>query len=557
MLLFSIGYDLRNGNQLAFTSKVRHIKYEVMNVTNSKELPVQNVVKIPELGDVTPQIIGSMTPSQARALRAMIRGENVFLTGEGGTGKSYVIRTFMEYCREAEINVLAAAHTGLAAQNIAGTTLTKAFGLPTSGPALGKKTRGRASDILMNTDVVIIDEISMCRIDHFELILRKINNVNQRRAETKAEIEEGLQFSLGQKTKPIQVILVGDFFQLPPIMRNDDKKTLEELQYHEDLGYGFPFQSNMWHTYSGTGFRTRRLTEVVRQDDIEFVTNLNKARIGDETCLEYFNSRAQRKPIPGAIWLFSGNEAANERNKTELDKIDEPEVKFYADIDGHVSQSEKPMEDVITLKKGARVMFTKNGNGFVNGQFGVITYLDAHRATVRLDSTDKEITVGKDRWVIEESYIKETKDEDGYIKKTFAKHEVGEFTQLPLRLAYAITIHKSQGQTYDAVNLDPHSFAVGMLYVALSRVKSISGLYLDNEIKAEDLKISVESMRFDKRPSDYTYFGRGKHGGYRKGAGRKKSKYPTKPIRVPIKYATKIKEVIEELKKEEEGKDSG
>lgn len=521
-------------------------------MTRLKDIPVENVFMVPELGDIAPHIVDNMTPSQSRALKAMIRGENVFLTGEGGTGKSYVIRTFMEYCREMELNVLAAAHTGLASQNIFGTTLTKAFGLPTSGPALAKETRGRASDVLMNTDVIIIDEVSMCRIDHFELILRKINTVNKKRREVQEEIENGLQINVGQKTKPIQVILVGDFFQLPPIMRNDDKKTLEELQYHEDLGYGFPFQSNMWHTYSGTGFITRRLTEVVRQDDIEFVTNLNKVRIGDETCLEYFNSHAQRKPIPGAIWLFAGNAAANERNKTELDKIDEPEVKFYADISGHVSQSEKPMEDVITLKKGARVMFTKNGDGYYNGQFGVITYLDVHRATVRLDSTGKEITVGKDRWVIEESYIKETKDEDGYTRKTLAKHEIGSFMQIPLRLAYAITIHKSQGQTYEAVNLDPHSFAVGMLYVALSRVKAISGLYLDNEIQAEDLKVSVEAMRFDKRPSDYYYFGRGKHGGYRKGSGRKKSKYPTKPMRVPLKYANEVKEYIKKLKDEDE-----
>lgn len=522
-----------------------------MNMTKLKELPVQNVVKIPELGDVTPQIIGSMTPSQARALKAMIRGENVFLTGEGGTGKSYVIRTFLEYCREAEINVLATAHTGLAAQNIAGTTLTKAFGLPTSGPALANKTRGRASDILMNTDVVIIDEISMCRIDHFELILRKINNVNQKRAETKAEIEEGLQLNLGQRIKPIQIILVGDFFQLPPIMRKADKKTLEELQYHEDIGYGFPFQSNMWHTYSGTGFRTRRLTEVVRQDDPEFVTNLNMARIGNESCINYFNERALREPIPGAIWLFSNNAAANARNEDELDKIDEPEIRFYADVEGHLTQSEKPMEDVIVLKKSARVMFTKNGDGYVNGQFGEITYIDPQRVTVKLDSSGKEITVGKDRWVIEESYVKETKDEDGYIKKTFAKHEIGAFMQIPLRLAYAITIHKSQGQTYEAVNLDPASFEVGMLYVALSRVKAIEGLYLDNEIQPEDLKVSVEAMRFDKRPSDYCYFGRGKHGGYRKGSGRKKSKYPTKPMRVPLKYANEVKEYIKKLKDEE------
>lgn len=492
-----------------------------------------------------------MKPSQKRAFKAMIRGENIFLTGGAGTGKSYVIRAFIRYCKQAGINVLAAAHTGLAAQNIGGVTLVKAFGLPPTGPIRRDKTRARASTIVQNADVVIIDEISMCRIDAFELIIRKLNSVNKSREKKRAEIEAGTCLNVGQPLKPVQVILVGDFFQLPPVLKDDERKVLEETQYHSKIGYAFAFQSSKWHSYGGTGFRTYKLKDVVRQSDPEFISNLNKARVGDSSCIEYFNEHARRFPIPNAIWLFSSNEKANNMNNAYLKKIDAPSFTYKAETMGYIKKTEMPVEPVITLKKGARVIFMKNGPNYANGQFGTVVFLNQSRVTVRLDATGKNVTVGKEKWDLSEYVIKETKDEDGYTRKSFDKISIGYFSQIPLRLGYAITIHKSQGQTYTAVNLDPHSFTSGMLYVALSRVKSIDGLYLDNDVTVDDLQVSIEATRFYNRPCDYCFFGRGQHGGARKGAGRKKGDYTTKTMRIPVELENQFRQLIDDWKTSE------
>ena len=501
--------------------------------------------------------LNGMTDSQQRAFKAMVRGENIFLTGEGGTGKSFVVKAFMDYCDKIGVNVIAAAHTALAAQNVHGMTLAKAFGIKVGGPVITSKTRARASVLLQEADIVIIDEISMCRIDQFNLIIRKLNDVNKKRSDLRIEIENGECFNVGQKLNPIQVVLVGDFFQLPPIIRQDERKVLEEVEYHAPIGYGFAFQSPLWHSYCGTGFRTYKLTDVVRQTDPEFIANLNKARIGDTTCVDYFNSKACDKPIPGAIWLFASNKDADRLNSSQLDSLEGAVYEYKANTFGFLKKTEMPVDPLIRLKHGARVMFTKNGPNYTNGQFGTIIYLNESRVTVRPDMPSSDgkihnITVGMEKWEINEYFVKES-NKDGYITKTFEQRNIGYFEQIPLKLAYAITIHKSQGQTYTAVNLNPHSFSAGMLYVALSRVKSIDGLYLDNNIDPSDLDVSLEAIRFYNRPSDYMYFGRGEHGGARKGAGRKKSEYPTKPMRVPIRYANEVKEYIKKLKEEEKG----
>lgn len=491
-----------------------------------------------------------MTPSQWRAFSAMLRGENIFLTGEGGTGKSFVVQAFINYCYYMRINVLAAAQTGLAAQHIGGRTLVKTFGIPVDGPVLKKKTRARAGVLLQNADIVIIDEISMCRIDAFELIIRKLDYVNASREQKRAEIASGACLNVGQKLKPIQVILVGDFFQLPPILTKSEKDVLETQQYHSDIGEGFAFQSPKWHSYCGTGFRTYQLKEVLRQKDPEFIKYLNMARVGDVSFIDYFNANARDKPNPHAIWLFSSNDKANKMNQAYLRKIQSHTFTYYAEIHGHLTENEMPTQRILMLKHGARVMFVKNGPNYTNGQFGTITYLDDTRVTVQLDN-GHDVTVGKERWDIADYVVKKHKDEDGYEKNSFEKISAGYFIQIPLRLGYAITIHKSQGQTYEYVNLDPHSFANGMLYVALSRVRGIEGLYLDNDIEESDLMVSVEATRFYACPSKYYYFGRSTHGGARRGSGRKKSSHPTKTMRVPIELENKIKQMVDDWKTDE------
>lgn len=414
----------------------------------------------------------TLTRDQKKAFDALISGKNIFLTGGAGTGKSFVLHQFIDAMEKQNKNIIVCAPTGIAAINVKGVTIHRCFQVSPE-PQVVRNIK-RVPQVVKESNIIIIDEISMCRIDLFDFVVRTI---------MKAEEQ-----SLMRK----QIIVVGDFFQLPPVTTINDRKVLTEL--YPDYNKGYAFESTNWKDLD---FEMIELNEVVRQNNPEFIHQLNKARIGDISCIRYFNQNAKHQIIKDGIILVSTNKDADRINNEKLNKIASPTKIYKAIVTGDVKNNDKPTVDELRLKVGARVMVLINDtemNYFQNGSFGEVIRLDKQSVTVCLDKNHYMMTFGYHEWVIEDYVL--TKNSDDIADHQLSKKKVGSFSQIPLKLAYAITMHKSQGQTYDQVNLIPYSFDCGQLYVALSRVKSIEGLCLVNQMRQENLICSQEVKRF-------------------------------------------------------------
>lgn len=412
------------------------------------------------------------TDEQQEAYNLMMSGQNVFLTGEAGTGKSYVIQAFIKENEKQKKKMIVCAPTGIAAIQIGGVTIHRVFQVSPEPQINTSKIQ--VPKTVKEAEIIIIDEISMCRVDLFDYVIRVIK---------KAE----------SMSQPKQLIVVGDFFQLPPVTTNHDYDILTKIypNYHK----GFAFESKYWHDCH---FQTIVLKEVIRQLDHTFIKNLNKIRIGDATAIDYFNEYASKDKIPNGIVLSARNALVNKINKQELDKIDSESTIYYSQVIGDVKASDKTTVDELELKVNARVMIIVNDIEdflYQNGSMGTIMKLNDNSVQVKLDQTSKIVNINTYEWDIENYEIIEDVI-DGISNKHLKKVVVGKFIQLPLKLAYAITIHKSQGQTYDAVNLIPYCFDCGQLYVALSRVKTIEGLALNQPIKDNYLMCDEKVKEF-------------------------------------------------------------
>lgn len=447
------------------------------------------------MGEISEQECGvQLTNDQDICLRELKSGVNALVTGSAGTGKSFVISEFIRWCGSTGKNVMVTAPTGIAALNIGGTTLHRAFRVPLEVlnldyptlsaifngcdevvRSLPKNRNGdeREESALLHTDVIIIDEISMCRIDLFDYIAVRVLALNYYRQR------------VGKQA--VQVVLVGDFLQLPPVIIPKDKEVLYHI-YGGDCGRGYAFQSRF---YGEFGFKCLNLREVVRQKDAEFSRKLRDARVGFTASLQYFTEKQSQSVIKDGITLTGKNKTAFEHNSRELAKIKGKEVVYTARETGTVKNSDKANTDLVSLKVGARVMSLVNGENYSNGSLGTVVGIK--------DNTNRTVVVEFDNGTsanIEpydwEVYSYEYDKEE----KSFKKVVIGTFTQIPLKLGYAITIHKSQGQTYDSVNIDPVCWEYGQLYTALSRCKSVDKMHFLSPLKNYYLKAAPEVVKY-------------------------------------------------------------
>ena len=397
-----------------------------------------------------------------------------FLTGRAGTGKTTFLHNVQKLVGKQFITL---APTGVAAILAGGDTIHSFFGLPmevcTSGTC-GKMNEARILTLL-HADTIIIDEVSMVRCDVMDAI-----DYTMRKA-----LRNNMPF--GGK----QMIFVGDMFQLPPVVKQGPEKDLLKDLYHTD---DFFF-------YKSDAIKRLRLVKiefqkVYRQEDAKFLSTLNRIRNGIclQEDLDQLNSRMQECNDKYVITLSSVNAEADKLNKEELDKLDTPAFTYEALIEKEFNEKKYPVKKSLTLKVGAQVMMCRNDSAkrWANGSIGIITHLENDKIEVEFENGQKH-QISRTTW--ENCNYKYNKKE----MKT-EKEVTGTFTQYPIRLAWAITIHKSQGLTFSKMklNLNRGIFQVGQLYVALSRVKSLEGLFLSSAIKPTHIKPSGEIMEFAK-----------------------------------------------------------
>lgn len=385
---------------------------------------------------------------QDEFIKSILSGDNIFLTGKAGTGKSHITKYAIDLLQKQNKNVMALAPTGIAANNIGGATIHSSFSLPPFGVLTFKEcnfVKDTKRQVLNSIDVLFIDEVSMLRPD----------------------ILDGINWTLiknGCKSlKEIQVILIGDKKQLG-IVADDNMVSVMLRNYG-----GIEFEKA--EVYPDLNFVNIELDEVLRQSDEDFIFALNSIRDGNKN--EYF--RKFVSDSPKGIILAPHNDTVNKYNLEGLNSVDAKNHTFIAHIDGNLKAADFNLDPKINVKNGCKIMYLANSknNPLVNGTIGTFIVKD--------EGTDNQrffIEVDSEKYALEQ--IKFTKKEYVFNNKTKSLElkEIGSITQIPIKLAYALTIHKSQGMTFDEVTVDltRPCFAKGQMYVALSRVKTPNGL---------------------------------------------------------------------------------
>ena len=414
----------------------------------------------------------TITPEFQTAYKTVEEGENLLILGSAGTGKS----TFLKWLRKKlgyEKSYVVLAPTGMAALQVGGQTIHSFFGFKSQ--LLSDKNawrKPRSKGIFENLDLIIIDEISMVRADVFEAMDRFLRQYGPNKKEPFGGI---------------QILAMGDLFQLPPIVRGEEKNYFREI-----FGTPFFFGSQAWKNGQ---FSVVEFTQIFRQSDAPFIDLLTRVRHGERNTalLQTLNQNVKEEAIEGAVILAARNQTVENINETELARLKTGLHTYEARTTGKSDPAAFTSPQQLQLKTGARVMFTRNDpNGkWVNGTLGEVISCNKTDVTVRTDN-GKEYAVAPVKWEL-------TTYEFDEEKKAAVSTVAGTFSQLPLTLAWALTIHKSQGQTLDqcVVDLsDGGAFAEGQLYVALSRARSLETLQLKHPVQAKDIRTSPDVKRF-------------------------------------------------------------
>ena len=388
-------------------------------------------------------------------------GRSIFLTGKAGTGKTTFLRKVVEKSRKRTIVV---APTGVAAINAGGVTIHSFFQLPFTPFVPGVKIDNKYDfsrdkrKIIASIDLLIIDEISMVRAD----LLDAIDSVLRRYR------EHHLPFG------GVQLLLIGDLAQLTPVVTPEDERLLSP---HYNTPYFFGSKALGLINYV-----TIQLEHVYRQQDMDFIDILNQIRGGrlSEQALALLNRCYRPGFEPNAsetfIRLTTHNNQANTYNDNKLNALPDNAFQFQAQIKGTFPDYSYPTSEMLVLKRGAQVMFVKNDpsseHRYYNGRIGVVDYIDENQIVVSCDGDDEPIAVEQLEWENTRYTLNEATRE-------IEAEVLGTFRQYPLRLAWAITIHKSQGLTFEHAIIDAnYAFAPGQVYVALSRCRTLQGLVL-------------------------------------------------------------------------------
>jgi len=424
----------------------------------------------------------------------------VYLTGKAGTGKT----TFLKYIKETtDKNTVVLAPTGVAAINAGGVTIHSFFQIP-FGPFVPNDSRLRTNatgsenketiyttfkysedkrKIIQNLELLIIDEISMVRADMLDVIDKILGVVRQKPC---------LPFG------GVQVILIGDTFQLPPIADNEQWRILSQF-------YKTPFFFSSKVIEQNTPLYIE-LKKIYRQNEQEFIDLLNRVRVNQVSQNDLSILNAKYNPTFSGngndyIILATHNHIVNETNLTKLNKLETELFTYEANITGIYPDKHKPTDHFLKLKVGAQIMFVKNDTGeikkYYNGKIGKIKALQKSSIIVIFDN-ETEVEVERTEW----SNIKYTYDKK---QKKIVEEIIGTFEQFPIRLAWAITVHKSQGLTFEKVIADlGRAFTSGQVYVALSRCTSFNGLMLKTQLNNNAIKTDPRVIEFAKNETPGT-----------------------------------------------------
>lgn len=402
---------------------------------------------------------------------------NYFITGKAGTGKSTVLNCFRKTTKKTGVAVVAS--TGAAALNVDGQTIHSLFRMDLEPQDTWVKSKVKTNPAVLETiravNVLIIDEVSMVRADVMDMIDARL----------KLAKKNDLPFG------GCQVITFGDLYQLSPIARDRMERMFIENRYGTLFFFGAPEVKNT--------FQTVELNNVVRQTDQAFIRILNEVREGriSDNDIRLLNTRYTASGYPeDSTRVMLTNDAANRVNMDKLMRIESKEYQYETELGGNnpPAKEDVPFDFNLRLKVGARIMTTRNDplRRFVNGSIGKVIKLS--QDVIQIDINGNSYEIERQTWTKKVyTYNKETKQLEVEV--------VGWAKQFPLRLAWAITIHKSQGQTYDTVIIDygnAKAFAAGQTYVALSRCRTLNGIYLTRPIEASDVYADREVLEYMK-----------------------------------------------------------
>ncbi len=410
-------------------------------------------------------------PEYKEAIQSISNRQITFVTGAAGSGKS----TFIRYIRSKIKNSILLAPTGIAAINIKGRTIHSTFKIPPKFVTIGdiKRLSGDERTYLRGTSLIIIDEISMVSSNLIDAL------------------DESLRLNMGVDAPfgGIHILLVGDLFQLPPIIG----ANIEQIYYEYYDGPMFYDSASIKSAIETNNFKSIRLKKVMRQKDDFFVDILNNIRIGKDIIptIDSLNSLLTYSPtVPiGHVQITPYNDICELTNHKKLKEIDSPPKTYFGNVNGTFAPSNFPVLQALTLKVGAQIMVAKNISAdVVNGTVGIVTKLCDDHILIDTD-TLKDVKIEIAKW-----------EEFGYSRQNgkIESKIIGSYQQIPIKLAWSVTIHKVQSATINKlyIDMDKGAFAPGMLYVALSRAVSMDGLVLSKPLNYDDVIVDSSVLEF-------------------------------------------------------------